>query len=266
MDIFNILGRFHLILLHFPIGILLLVAILEFIAHKKNNSEGKKVTQFLLLAGVGVSIATAYFGWLLSGKADYDPKLMFWHKWLGLGTVSLTVLIWYFRNSPWYLPLLGVSVVSLLATGHYGGALSHGENYLTEPFFPTPIFSAIPKTRPDNHEKVFKSLIAPILDKKCVSCHNATKSKGKLRLDTPDFIQKGGEHGVVFIPQNAAQSELYRRTTLPMKDDLHMPPRSSVQLTPQELALIKWWIEQGADFKKTMENIKFTGDLERLFD
>jgi uncharacterized membrane protein len=265
MDIFNFLGKFHLILLHFPIGILMLVALLEGVAHFNKKTEWKKTTHSLLFWGVIASILTAYCGWLLAGRGDFDAKLLFWHQWLGYATVGLGLFIWFYRNSQWYLPSLGAYVVLLLAAGHFGGALSHGENYLTEPFFPTPIFSSLPIKQPAAQEKVYTALVAPILDKKCNYCHDQTKSKGKLRLDTPETILKGGENGAVLVPKNADVSELYRRTLLLMNDEKHMPPRTKVQLTPDELNVLKWWINEGADFKQKMETAHLPADLQKLW-
>jgi predicted CXXCH cytochrome family protein len=264
MDIFNVLGKFHVLILHFPIGILILVAFLEIISHFYKKSDWRQKTHFLLLWGIVAAVFTAYCGWLLAGRGDYDPKLIFWHKWLGFSTVAFALLLWFYKNTKWYLPMLGTCVALLLAAGHYGGSLTHGENYLTEPFFPTPIFSSITINKMGAHENIYKALIAPILQKKCVSCHNSSKSKGKLRLDSQEQILIGGEHGAVIVPKNAEQSELYRRAILPMNDDRHMPPRVQMQLTPDELSLLKWWINDGADFQKKMETAVYTDDLANL--
>jgi predicted CXXCH cytochrome family protein len=261
MDIFNVLGKFHVLLLHFPIGIMMLIAFLEIINHFSKKSDWRQMLDYLLLVGLLTAIFTAYCGWILAGRGDYDPKLLFWHKWLGFATVATVFLLWFSKNTKWYFPSLSACMVLLLAAGHYGGSLTHGENFLTEPFFPTPIFSSVTNKKPAAYENVYKALIAPILQKKCVSCHNSSKSKGKLRLDSQEQILLGGEHGAVIVPKNAEKSEIYRRAILPMNDDLHMPPRVQMQLTPEELSLLKWWINEGADFQLKMENAIYNEDL-----
>jgi uncharacterized membrane protein len=265
MDIFNFLGKFHLILLHFPIGILMLVAFLEGIAHFYKKTDWQKGIHTLLLGGVVFTFVTAYLGWVLAGKGDFDTKLLFWHKWLGFATAATGFLLWWFKNTKWYFPIMGICMVFLLGAGHYGGALSHGEDYLTEPFFPTPIFSSLPIKKPAAHEKIYHAMVEPILQKKCLSCHNKTKTKGKLNLETPENLLKGGENGLVIVPKNADLSQLYQRTQLPMNDARHMPPRSRVQLTKEEIEVLKWWINEGADFKLKMETVHFPIDLQKIW-
>jgi len=89
--------------------------------------------------------------------------------------------------------------------------------------------------------------IRPILADNCYKCHNAKKQKGKLRMDTLAFMQKGGKDGKIFTPGDPAKSEMYRRITLPKEDDDVMPPEGDL-LPKDKIALIKEWIAQGAKF------------------
>ncbi|MFT5468005.1 MAG: WD40 repeat protein [Verrucomicrobiales bacterium] len=94
----------------------------------------------------------------------------------------------------------------------------------------------------------FNAEIVPIMKKNCFACHNQTKAKAKLVLETPEAILKGGDTGPAIVPGNAADSLLF--TTAAHIEEPIMPPAknksNAVNLNPQELALLKLWIDQGA--------------------
>ena len=89
--------------------------------------------------------------------------------------------------------------------------------------------------------------IRPILEERCYSCHGPEKQKSKLRLDQPDAITQGGEEGPAVVPNKPEDSPLYRRITLPPDHDDFMPQKGP-PLSPEQIALIRAWIEQGAVF------------------
>lgn len=106
----------------------------------------------------------------------------------------------------------------------------------------------------------FEKEILPILDAKCMKCHetehtDATgklkKPKGGLVLDNAEGIKKGGkEHGDKnLVPGKAADSRLYVVTTLAISDEAVMPPEGKADpLTDAEKELLKKWIDEGASF------------------
>jgi WD40 repeat protein len=86
--------------------------------------------------------------------------------------------------------------------------------------------------------------IEPILLNKCNSCHSGSMKKGKFDISSYESVMKGGKKGVVVVPGKSMESRialLAGRTTKPA-----MPPPGDEPLTPEELALIKLWIDQGA--------------------
>jgi hypothetical protein len=89
--------------------------------------------------------------------------------------------------------------------------------------------------------------IKPILVEKCFSCHGAWKQKGKLRLETAALIRKGGRDGPVVVPGKPGESRLIERVTADDEDTVMPPPGEGERLSPQQLALLRKWIEQGAD-------------------
>jgi len=110
---------------------------------------------------------------------------------------------------------------------------------------------------------VYQDVIAPIMQAKCVACHGAEKKKGKLQLHEFAAIMKGGGDGATtVIPKNTKESLLLIRINLPNDDDDHMPPSDEPQVTKEELALLKWWIETGASDTATVAAAKPTPEVE----
>jgi WD40 repeat protein len=90
----------------------------------------------------------------------------------------------------------------------------------------------------------YEKEIEPILVNKCSFCHSGNIKEGKLDLGTYETLMKGGKRGPAVIAGKSAESwviKLAGKTERPQ-----MPPKSEEPLTPQELALIKLWIDQGA--------------------
>ena len=149
-----------------------------------------------------------------------------------------------------------------MATGHLGGSLTHGSDYLTQ-YAPGPLkkFLGIASVKQPNaprsldelqQQPVFAGVIAPLLKNKCGQCHGAEKSKAGLRLDSFGSLQAGSDDGPVLKPGAAAQSSIIQRLLLPADSDDHMPPAGKPQLTTSEIALLKWWVNAGAPKTNTL--------------
>lgn len=116
-----------------------------------------------------------------------------------------------------------------------------------------PVVAAVDNAEPEpeaqapDPETVYGGLIHPVLEAKCVGCHGAEKQKGKLAMHTLEALMKGGKEGNTVVAGKSAESVLVRRIDLPKDDDDHMPPEDKEQLSPKEIALLKWWIDSGAD-------------------
>ncbi len=110
---------------------------------------------------------------------------------------------------------------------------------------------------------VYQDIIAPILQAKCVGCHGEEKKKGKLQLHNFAAIMKGGGEGAnTVIAKNSKESLMLVRALLPEDDDEHMAPADEPQLTKEEIALLKWWIDSGASEKDTVAAAKPTSEVE----
>jgi hypothetical protein len=86
----------------------------------------------------------------------------------------------------------------------------------------------------------------PAFDRSCVSCHNPNKKKADLRMDSYQLLMAGGESGVVVVPGNVTESELYRRITLPHDDEEFMPSGGKKPLSAEETKWVELWIAAGA--------------------
>jgi len=246
-------GRLHLVLLHLPIGFLLLAGLLAVWSRRQKNTNDHAALDFTVCCGAVAAVITAAFGWLLAQEGGYDELLVTRHQWLGFAAASLATATWLLRRSRWYLVVLATTIGTIVLAGHFGGSLTHGAGYLTDALL-------------QKNEKVQETTalegnagIFSILQKKCVSCHNPNKKKGGLLLDTPEHVMLGGKHGPVLVPGQPDSSELLRRARLPLPHDDHMPPSGRPQLTPDEIALLERWIALGADFKMPVSALVSSG-------
>ncbi|MER3414897.1 MAG: hypothetical protein C4297_01615 [Gemmataceae bacterium] len=98
----------------------------------------------------------------------------------------------------------------------------------------------------------YNAHIRPILAENCFACHGTDQKarKGKLRLDVPDMVyaDRGGYR--ILVPGKPEESELYLRITAEAHTERMPPPDSGKVLKPEHIALIRRWIEQGAQYEK----------------
>jgi hypothetical protein len=267
-------GRFHIVLLHLPIGFLLLLAALELVARLPGLKSANASAGYILALTVPASLATVACGWLLAAGGDYDPELLFWHRWLGVATAALSIVTAILHRlaagSAYRLSLL-VTVAVLMVSSHYGGSITHGKDFLTRyaPASVRPLLGGKsaggqPAAAVANASPAYATVVQPILDRTCVSCHSAEKPKGKLRLDSFAAVLAGGAGGPSVKAGQSADSPLIQRILLPLEHDDHMPPEGKPQPTEDEVALLRWWIDAGADGTKTVAELNPNPDVSRL--
>ena len=257
-EILLFFGRFHVLLVHLPIGMLVALAAMEIAARFTRFKNANTSAGFLLALAAPLAVLTALCGWLLSLGGGYAENLLEWHERLGIATAAgcvLSAFLFWRGKIMAYRLTLSITVAVLLVTGHLGGSLTHGSDYLTR-YVPRPLREMFGKTlqNPQSfvdtnnpaQQPVFAGVIAPLFQEKCVRCHGPEKSKGGLRLDSYARVKAGGEDGLVLNAEDPAQAELLRRIFLPLDDDDHMPPSGKSQLTAAEIALLKWWVKAGA--------------------
>lgn len=120
----------------------------------------------------------------------------------------------------------------------------------------------------DDSQTVFTHLILPMLDAKCNKCHNEEKSKGDLRMDTHEFLLQGGEDepGKTVVPGKPEESLALTLLKLPLDDEDHMPPEGKDQMTTDEIALLEWWIKEGASPNQKLKDAQIPASLQSTAD
>lgn len=269
LTITEFIGRFHVLLVHLPIGFLLIGLLLQFLSSKEKHGISKQVIILIYLCGMIAAIASCITGYLLSLNGDYDESLLGWHLWMGISVAFVSAVLYVrlrFGKTDMLYKIFSFVLLGLIfITGHLGGSLTHGDDYLTSAFSDSTVTDSIPQKKIPNIQQAYAytDVIEPLLQSKCYACHSARKQKGKLRLDEPAWILKGGKHGPV-LSSDFEQSKMLKRILLPLDDDNHMPPRQKSQFTDDEIALIHWWITNGADFSKKVNELNQPDSIKPL--
>lgn len=134
------LGKFHLLMLHFPIALLVVAAVAESWSVVRASRLPAPTVRFLLLLGATSAVTTAALGWLhaLSGYGAGMPRLLALHRWLGTaaGLWAIVTAVYSERDvrcgirTPTTRAALFAGALLIGLTGHFGGMLTHGEEFL----------------------------------------------------------------------------------------------------------------------------------------
>ncbi|MBU1820888.1 MAG: chitobiase/beta-hexosaminidase C-terminal domain-containing protein [Bacteroidetes bacterium] len=255
-------GRLHPMVLHFPLALLILAMLLQLFRFRADNAANvfyQRFSDTLYLTGVLLAGITVVMGVFLSREDGYAGSVLSWHKWTGAGIFFFGALTYWLRNVRWYQGRVAqassmLTITGLLVTGHYGATLTHGDNFVLAPLTEAtqqPVVSL-------EEALVFEHVIQPIFEQKCVSCHNAEKQKGELRLTDAASIRKGGKSGAFFVAGNPDMSRFLQRIHLPLEEKEHMPPKGKSQLSPQEMSLLALWVRGNAPFKGKLTDLAST--------
>lgn len=263
----QVAGRMHPMILHFPIVIVLMAMFVEFVSYKPTKYANEYLRNFssaLLFSGALLSALTVITGLILSKEEGYSGNILQWHKWSGVGIAFFSSLIYWIRRYSWYkTPVAQINAVLTAAliifTGHYGAGLTHGDDFVMEPLNRNRMASV-----PIEKAIVFEHVIQPILNSKCVSCHNPDKLKGQLMLTDSVSILKGGKTGTLIEAGNPQMSLLVQRIHLPADDKKHMPPIGKSQLTDEEIRLLYLWLKSDALFTKKLIDLPENDSLRVL--
>jgi uncharacterized membrane protein len=136
----SVIGKFHPLLVHFPIALVLAAAAAELVVIATPRQGWRTVAVANLRAGAAIGIVTALTGWLFaaSPSVDLTPSLE-WHRWLGMagavGAIGAALLSWRLHGSSRrsafaYRCLLFVAALLVAITGHLGGTLVWGAGFL----------------------------------------------------------------------------------------------------------------------------------------
>jgi uncharacterized membrane protein len=289
-DLRQFIGRFHPLVVHFPIALVLLAALLECVGLFERGKAIQPSAGFILALATVSAIAAAFLGWILGRSGGYEGSLVTHHMWGGISLAAALVVCCAVRA--WNTKLYGAALLAAVCltawTSDQGGKLTHGAGFMTDHMpgslrsllhvpaptkksvaanSPAPASAAVsvpsnvstanrPVSTSPAAVAFFVSRVEPIFDDKCVQCHGPEKVKGKLRLDTFELVMRGGKDGAVVKPGDPKSSELYRRVTLARDDKDAMPAEGKPGLTDAELKVIEFWIASGATETVTAAKVK----------
>lgn len=277
--ILPLLGRFHPLFVHLPIGILLFGILLIFIPSKSKEAFLPSI-RIAFLVGSLFGLLSAVTGFLQYQYEGYTWDTVQIHLILGWSTVIFSGwLLFQLRKSNPLTKALKIQSGFLLflitLTGHLGGNISRGEEYLLEVLPPSiqkvlgvevevsEPFSIAEETW---EETIFyEGAIQPILNHNCTSCHNPKNLKGELDLTSAKGLLAGGEDGKILVHGDFEKSPLFSRLILSKEDEEHMPPKEKRQPRKAEIELIKAWIESGASLDQTLGSSKISMSLISQF-
>jgi uncharacterized membrane protein len=248
------------LVLHLPIGILLLAALLEVLSWRPRFRALDAAMPLMWLLGAVSAVVTVVLGYMHAAEGGFQGNVIDLHRWSGSLVALFAFTIWAWRGDSirtfaHVRPMLVAALVGLLfATGHYGGSLTHGSAYLFEGFGAGTLASR-PAVADPAAAEIYLDVVAPALHGHCSSCHNDEKRRGELSLASYRDLLEGGEGGPVIVPGKAAESDLVRRISLAPDHVDFMPKDGKKPLTPAQRAAIEWWVSIGAPQKGTLEEL-----------
>ena len=272
------IGRFHPLIVHLPIGIFILGYIFEvlFQLGYRNLINSRKLIIVTYSLGLLAGIFAALTGWLLSFSDVYGMKSLNDHKYLGIATlvVMLFVIIYQIKASlekaKFKLALSTLAILLTGLTGHFGGNLTHGPNYLVEygpEFLKSDDYIGnlnLSEIDPDSLH-IYANIIQTILQNKCIACHNSENNRGGLILEHYSDLFKDADHNKPIIAGNPKTSELFNRVSLPVNHEKIMPPRGT-GFGYTDIQILKYWIERGADSLTTFNSDNMSEELIALIN
>jgi len=249
-DWLQFLGRFHPLLVHLPIGLIVLLPLLEFAGTRRQSL--REAAGFVLQISLATCVLAIIFGLLLAYGSGEIGTTVTRHMRGGI-VLAIELLLclavrrsWLTAQPRLYFTLLTAVLITLAWTAHHGGSLTHGSDYLTR-YMPLTLKRFVAPSAVSSHpNSFFARHVYTVLDTKCVTCHGTNKEQGGLRLDSYESLMAGGKDGIVIAPRNPDGSLLLKKVTLPPNDPHFMPAEGRPPLTPDEIVRIRAWVLQGA--------------------
>jgi len=135
-----VLARFHPLLVHFPIALVIVAVAAEAGASLTGNTRWRAIAMANLCAGAPFAVVSAVAGWRLASALGLDPTpILAWHRWLGAAGAGVTVLAALAtlaarresaRGLRVYRIALATAALLVAAAGHFGGLMVWGADFL----------------------------------------------------------------------------------------------------------------------------------------
>lgn len=283
----QVFGRLHIVVLHFPIALVAVAALLVLWSMIRRQSEDapRQFSPGLWLVGIAAVSAAlaAVTGWVFAGAEYADTKgSLGLHRWLGVASAVLVVAAYVAgiiaskfsstRASRLYIAIVLLAAPLVGFTGHVGGGLVHGKDFVFQPLLKAQRVEEPAKQQPPTQpldqlgfeEEAdessepplltgpsveieepadpipamtvsFEDDVMPILQESCVSCHREGKSRGRVRLDDLEHVLQTVERG------KPDESLLVYPIELPESDPDSMP-LDRPSLPDEQIAIIRAWV------------------------
>ena len=270
LDITTLIGHLHPVVVHLPIGFLALAILFELLSYFKKFEQLKIAIPITLLVGFITAVFSCIFGYLLSIGGEYEFSKINNHKIAGITLavasgllfISTTTVVKKIFSIPRLIfsSLCVVVLLIMIYTGHQGGSLTHGSDYLSTKLIDEPI-----RKKPISVAEalLFEEVVQPILIQRCGQCHREGKMKGQFSVQTLETLLKGGKTRAAIVAGSLNKSELFNRITLDPSNEKYMPADGKTPLTKAEIEIIQWWIEKGMATKgKKIAELKVSPEIQ----
>jgi mono/diheme cytochrome c family protein len=262
--ILRFFGRFHVLVLHFPVTLLLLAPIISLATKIPRFQQLKPVVQPIWWLGALSAVVTVTMGLLLASNEGFAYTEVQQHMLAGISVALLalycTGLVTFgsttFLGKVHYAAASALLTVTLLIAAHEGGNLVHGNTYLTR-YSPEPLRTWLsPEEKQLDMAQIddahYIETVRPLLSNYCFGCHGPDTQKANVRLDVlnPDFI-KGPDAG-------------HWHAALDMINTAEMPPKKKKQPSDAERRIIVDWMTQGIQLAKAAKRNESKQVLRRL--
>ena len=261
LDITTLIGHLHPVVVHLPIGFLALAILFELLSYFKKFEQLKIAIPITLLVGFITAVFSCIFGYLLSIGGEYEFSKINNHKIAGITLavasgllfISTTTVVKKIFSIPRLIfsSLCVVVLLIMIYTGHQGGSLTHGSDYLSIKLIDEPI-----RKKPISVAEalLFEEVVQPILIQRCGQCHREGKMKGQFSVQTLETLLKGGKTRAAVVAGSLNKSELFNRITLDPSNEKYMPADGKI---------IQWWIEKGMATKgKKIAELKVSPEIQ----
>lgn len=224
------LAKYHLVLVHLPLGL----ALFLYLFRKQISDLFSKRLVFIILS----LVAASGLGLLTRFEELTDAVKL--HAVLGATTSLLGITLFFARFKQREAILLATLFLPLLS----GIKLEYGSNYFYDPMVITTEQFKDMQIEVNHSQEYFLKNVRPILDKKCVSCHNAEVKSGGLNLTSLSSLQGNGKIHSFYTSKDPSTSGLYLMVSERVLSPHHMPYLKG-NLSPQEIGTFKSWINLG---------------------